>query len=89
MLTQSTQIYVCKKTSCSLFFNQVQQHQTILALFVQCWFESSFTAYGATMNREGSKLTGTVLFFKMEFIISVYLCIYVFTRSYADVQFIS
>ena len=85
MLTQSTQIYFCKKTNCSLLFNRVQQHQTILALFVQCWFESSFTAYGATMNRERSKLTETILFFKIGFIISVYLCIYVFTRSYADV----
>ena len=35
----------------SLFFNWVQYHQTILALFVQCWLRNSFTACGTTMNR--------------------------------------
>ena len=35
----------------SLFFNRVQYHRTILALFVQCWLRSSFRACGTTMNR--------------------------------------
>ena len=36
----------------SLFFNKVKHHRTILALFVQCWLGSSFTACGTTMNRD-------------------------------------
>ena len=35
----------------SLFFNRGQHNRTILALFVQCWFVSSFTVCGTTMNR--------------------------------------
>ena len=35
----------------SLFFNRVQHHRTISALFVQCWLGSSFRACGTTANR--------------------------------------
>ena len=42
---------VVSNMSDSLFFNQVQYHWTILALFFQCWLGSSFTACGTTMNR--------------------------------------
>ena len=42
---------VVSNMSGSLFFNRIQYHQTILALFVQCCFGSSFTACGTTMNR--------------------------------------
>ena len=34
-----------------LLFNRVKYHRTILALSVQCWLWSSFTASGTTMNR--------------------------------------
>ena len=34
-----------------LFFNWVHYHRTIVALFIQCWFRSLFTACGTTMNR--------------------------------------
>ena len=55
MLAQSAQIYFCRKTGCFIYvwqpvFNWVLYHWTILALFVQCWLGSSFTACGTTMN---------------------------------------
>ena len=56
MLAQSAQIYFRRKTGCFKYvwqaiFNRVLYHWTILALFVQCWLGSSFTACGTTMNR--------------------------------------
>ena len=42
---------VVSNMSGSLFFNRVQYHRTILALFVQYWLGSSFTARWTAMNR--------------------------------------
>ena len=41
-----------------LFFNRVQHHRTILALCVQCWLRSPFTACVTALNK-GPTLTGT------------------------------
>ena len=37
--------------SVDLFFNRAHYQRTILALFIQCWLRSSFTAFGTIMNR--------------------------------------
>ena len=42
-----------------LFFNRVQHHRTILALCVQCWLGSPFTAWVTALNK-GPTLTGTI-----------------------------
>ena len=42
---------IFSNVSGSLFFNWIYYHRTVLALLVQCWLRSSFTACRTTMNR--------------------------------------
>ena len=55
MLAQSAQIFTRKPAVSNMYgglhFNRVQHHRIILAFFVQCWLECSFTACGTTMNK--------------------------------------
>ena len=44
--------FVVSNMSSGLLFNRVKYHRTTLALFVQCWFGSSFKVFMTTVNRD-------------------------------------